>query len=159
MDELLMKIEEWASARGLATADPNKQMLKLGEEYGELCAGMARSNMETVVDSIGDMFVVMTILCQQLNLDFEDCVQRAYDEIKGRKGRMIDGVFVKEADIKGFGNGKFEVIDSTTGEVIMEGKSAPVEDDSFLGIEPKCSVCLGGNTDYVCKGCRMEMDQ
>lgn len=30
----------------------------------------------------------------------EDCFNLAYQEIKDRKGRMIDGVFVKEADLK-----------------------------------------------------------
>ena len=29
----------------------------------------------------------------------EACLQTAWDEIKDRKGRMIDGVFVKEADL------------------------------------------------------------
>ena len=28
-----------------------------------------------------------------------DCVQAAWDDIKDRKGRMIDGVFVKESDL------------------------------------------------------------
>lgn len=29
----------------------------------------------------------------------DECLQVAYDEIKDRKGKMIDGVFVKEADL------------------------------------------------------------
>jgi hypothetical protein len=29
----------------------------------------------------------------------EECLQVAYDDIKDRKGRMIDGIFVKEADL------------------------------------------------------------
>lgn len=32
-------------------------------------------------------------------LDFYECVKAAWDEIKDRKGRMIDGVFVKEGDL------------------------------------------------------------
>ena len=32
-------------------------------------------------------------------LDFDECVKAAWDEIKDRKGRMIDGVFVKEGDL------------------------------------------------------------
>ena len=100
MIELLSNIEMWACDRNLNTADPNKQMLKLGEEYGELCAGMARNDREKIVDSIGDMFVVMTILCLQLGVDFPECIQLAYDEIKDRKGKMINGVFVKESDLK-----------------------------------------------------------
>lgn len=32
-------------------------------------------------------------------LNFEDCIRQAYNEIKDRKGRMVDGVFVKEGDL------------------------------------------------------------
>lgn len=93
-------IEEWAIERGLDTANPDKQMLKLAEEFGELCQGMAKNKPDQIEDSIGDMYVVMTILSMQLGLDIEDCVFKAYQEIKDRKGKMINGVFVKESDLK-----------------------------------------------------------
>ena len=99
--ELTARIEEWATARNLHTADPNKQILKLGEEFGELCQGMAKNKPDQIEDSIGDMYVVMTILSMQLGLDIEDCVLGAYNEIKDRRGKMINGVFVKEADLQG----------------------------------------------------------
>lgn len=99
MNELTNKIQQWAIDRNLHTADPNKQMLKLGEEFGELCQGMAKGNKDQIIDSIGDMYVVMTILSMQLGLDIRDCIAQAYDEIKDRKGKMIDGVFVKEEDL------------------------------------------------------------
>lgn len=95
------KIKQWAKDRGLDTADPAKQMLKLGEEYGELCQGMAKGNQEQIIDSIGDIYVVLTVLSLQLGLDINDCINQAYEEIKDRKGRMINGVFVKNADIVG----------------------------------------------------------
>lgn len=99
IDVLKEKIEKWAIDRNLADADPVKQMLKLGEEYGELCAGMARNDREKICDSVGDMFVVMTIFCMQIDYDITDAIYAAYDEIKDRKGKMINGVFVKEADL------------------------------------------------------------
>lgn len=99
IDELTLLIEKWATDRGLHTANPTKQMLKLGEEFGELCQGMAKNKPDQVIDSIGDMYVVMTILCLQLGIRIDDCVYRAYDEIKDRKGQMVNGVFVKEADL------------------------------------------------------------
>lgn len=99
MEVLTTKIKLWAEERNLHQADPDKQMLKLGEEFGELCQGMAKNNPEQIIDSIGDMYVVMTILSMQLGLDIEECVQMAYEEIKDRKGKMINGVFVKEADL------------------------------------------------------------
>lgn len=97
--ELTARIEEWAIERGLDTADPAKQMLKLGEEYGELCQGLAKDKPDQVEDSIGDIYVVLTILSLQLGLDIEDCVQKAYSEIKDRKGRLVNGVYIKEADL------------------------------------------------------------
>jgi NTP pyrophosphatase (non-canonical NTP hydrolase) len=100
MNQSLSNIREWAIARNLHTAEPTKQMLKLGEEYGELCGGMARGKMDVVKDSIGDMFVVMVILSQQLGVDIEECIADAYETIKDRTGMMINGVFVKEEDLK-----------------------------------------------------------
>jgi NTP pyrophosphatase (non-canonical NTP hydrolase) len=97
--ELTARIEEWARERALDTADPAKQMLKLGEEYGELCQGLAKDRPEQVKDSIGDMYVVMTILSLQLGLDIESCVMHSYGEIKDRKGKLVNGVYIKEADL------------------------------------------------------------
>lgn len=93
-------IEEWAKERNLHTADPAKQMLKLGEEFGELCQGMAKNKPDQIEDSIGDMYVVLTILSMQLGLDIGLCISGAYAEIKDRKGEMVNGVFVKEADLE-----------------------------------------------------------
>lgn len=92
-------IEQWATDRNLHTADPNKQMLKLMEETGELASAMARSNDALTKDAVGDIVVVLTVLCTQLNISIEECIQIAYDEIKDRKGKMINGVFIKEADL------------------------------------------------------------
>ena len=93
-------IEHWAKQRDLHTADATKQMLKLAEEFGELAQGMAKNKPDQISDSIGDMYVVMTILSMQLGLNIGDCIKDAYDEIKDRKGKMINGVFVKEQDLK-----------------------------------------------------------
>jgi len=35
--ELTIKIRNWANERDLHRANPDKQILKLGEEFGELC--------------------------------------------------------------------------------------------------------------------------
>src|SRR5690625_778056 len=93
------KIKQWAMDKDLHTADPNKQVLKLGEEFGELCEGMAKNRTDDVKDAIGDMYVVMTILSMQLGFFVDECVYQAYNEIKDRKGKMINGVFVKEEDL------------------------------------------------------------
>ena len=66
------------------------------EETGELAAGLARNDHMEVMDAIGDIVVVLTILAEQLNVDIETCVDAAWNEIKDRKGRLVNGIFIKE---------------------------------------------------------------
>lgn len=90
----------WAAERNLiAGSDSFRQLAKLMEETGELASGIAKKRPDVIADSIGDCVVVLTILAAQNGLNITDCVKAAYEEIKDRKGRMIDGVFVKEADL------------------------------------------------------------
>lgn len=92
-------ILNWAEDRNLVNgATSQAQMLKLTEEVGELAYAVARKNNILVRDAIGDCIVVLTILAAQNNLDIYACVQAAWNEIKDRKGKMVDGIFVKEGD-------------------------------------------------------------
>lgn len=50
-----------------------------------------------LIDGIGDCAVTLILAAEMAGLRFEDCLAAAYDEIKGRTGRMVDGVFVKYA--------------------------------------------------------------
>jgi NTP pyrophosphatase (non-canonical NTP hydrolase) len=91
-------IRQWALDRNLLEgSDPKSQMLKLTEEVGELAAAIARGNKHGAADGIGDAVVVLTILAAQLDLTIEHCIEEAWHEIKDRKGRMVDGVFIKES--------------------------------------------------------------
>ena len=68
--ELIEKIAQWAKDRNLILGStPQKQFIKLMEEFGELCAGIARNDKEKIKDSIGDCGVVVVILIEQLNSD------------------------------------------------------------------------------------------
>ena len=40
--------------------------------------------------------VVMINILARNKLTLEECLEVAYDDIKDRKGRMVDGIFVKE---------------------------------------------------------------
>lgn len=100
LDNLFGLIDDWARERGLDKADATKQMLKLMEEVGELAQGMAKNKPEQIEDSIGDIVVVLVVLSLQLGLSLMDCVRLAYEEIKDRKEKMINGVFVKEEDLR-----------------------------------------------------------
>ncbi|STY50819.1 MazG-like family protein [Mannheimia haemolytica] len=165
MQQLIKNIEQWAEDRNLINGStPQKQMLKLMEEFGELCAGVATNEFETILDSLGDCLVICTIMRKQLKMeklfsishcdntnfncgvaaqivqanidlgnvaselsrgcdlsrledylsgfenqldliaqfyktDVQTALLYAYIQIKNRKGKMIDGVFVKEGDL------------------------------------------------------------
>lgn len=93
-------IRTWAAARNLIEGSTtDKQFLKLVEETGEIAQGLAKNRPVEVYDGIGDVVVVLTILAAQCGMSIEDCIEHAWNEIKDRKGRIIDGVFVKEADL------------------------------------------------------------
>lgn len=100
LDQLVPKFAEWAEERNLVKgSDPFRQMVKLMEELGELANGIARQDKIKIEDSFGDMLVIMTIITRQLGLSLTASANLAWHEIKDRKGRMIDGVFIKEADL------------------------------------------------------------
>lgn len=48
-------------------------------------------------DAIGDIIVTLVMQAQMWGLTMEECIEAAWQEIKDRKGRMVGGVFVKEA--------------------------------------------------------------
>ena len=100
MDELITKVEQWAKDKGLNQADPKAQFLKVAEEFGEIASAMARSNDELFKDSVGDVIVTLIILSMQKGTNIQECLEMAYNEIKGRTGKMVDGVFVKSIDLK-----------------------------------------------------------
>lgn len=163
--DLLFNTKNWFLARGIDQGDIDKQGLKLIEETGELVSGYLKGKHEVVMDSIGDVAVVVVgyammaginpeqvfstekddyipdfggvtawiwmitdsafqakvaqdlgietsllvnlqnivcyldLICRELGYDFTECFEGAYNEIKDRKGRWVNGSFVKEQDL------------------------------------------------------------
>jgi NTP pyrophosphatase (non-canonical NTP hydrolase) len=143
LTELRPLIIEWAKERNLIHVDnAPKQKLKLIEELGELSSAILKNDITEQKDAIGDCFVVLVILSEQLeksydlemfynhpendvteniydliddiryqmfntafdhlndiaillNLDLTECSNIAYNEIKDRKGKTINGNFIK----------------------------------------------------------------
>ena len=90
-------IRDWAEERGLyAKGDTKTQALKLMEEAGEICRAVLKNDHDQVIDGIGDCVVVLTNLAELINVPIEDCIAVAYDEIKNRKGKMVNGTFKKD---------------------------------------------------------------
>ena len=89
-------IRTWATERGLyEKGDTKTQFCKLMEEAGELGRAVLKNDNEEFVDAIGDMVVVLTNLAHLGGTSIEQCIDQAYHEIKSRKGKMVNGTFVK----------------------------------------------------------------
>jgi NTP pyrophosphatase (non-canonical NTP hydrolase) len=93
------KIRIWADERGLYDkGDPKTQALKLVEEVGETCRAILKGNDMEIIDGIGDCVVVLTNLAELIGEPIEECIEQAYMEIKNRKGKMVNGTYVKDAN-------------------------------------------------------------
>lgn len=102
--ELITKINEWADDRSLKQADPKIQWMRVTEEVGEIRDVLLKPTKFTepqaaLKDAIGDTLVTIIVLAHQLDLDVAQCLGIAYEEIKNRKGKMVNGTFVKEEDL------------------------------------------------------------
>ena len=90
-------IAQWHRARNFIEGSTDKdQYLKLIQEAGELSDSLCKE--KDIRDDVGDMMVVLINIMVRNNLTMKECLAVAYDDIKDRKGKMIDGIFVKEGD-------------------------------------------------------------
>jgi len=121
--ELEDKVIAWAGEKGILDAsNPVKQLTKTQEELDETMDALIKLKdlgddsqpslidvgnkevlfdqyNEELVDGIGDMLVTIIILAKICRVDSVSCLNVAYNEIKGRKGKMVDGLFVKEENL------------------------------------------------------------
>lgn len=99
-DELQKVIIKWATDRNIINSkNIGRQFMKVSEELGELAEGINKDNQGQIKDSLGDILVTLIILSRDLDVDLLDCLRGAYDVIKDRTGKTINGVFVKEEDL------------------------------------------------------------
>ena len=95
--KMFQQIRDWAEERGLySNGNTSTQYIKLQEECGELAKALLKDDQPEVIDAIGDIVVVLTNLAHQRGTHIETCISSAYNEIKGRTGKMINGTFVKD---------------------------------------------------------------
>lgn len=114
MNQLIENVLQWGKDKGIT--GPNGkgtrdgQVEKMMEEAEETLDAVldrethlmtgdresADSYLDDIKDGIGDTAVTLILLADMHGWTLEECLQVAYDEIKGRTGVMTDGVFVKD---------------------------------------------------------------
>lgn len=94
-DELIAKIISWAKDRKID--NPILQYAKVNEEIGEIAHELTRNrrNSTELVDALGDSFVTLIVLTNILGYDVNSVISSAYEVIKDRKGKTVDGSFIK----------------------------------------------------------------
>lgn len=143
LQELQSLILAWADEKNLLNLEnAPKQRLKLLEEIGETSGAILKNKPDEIKDGLGDIFVVLIILAEQLKEDIAiddksvfvnsgaleyhvlfgyilqgnnyyfsisylsdicdklgynllECANLAWNEIKDRKGKTVDGTFIK----------------------------------------------------------------
>ncbi len=104
------KVLDWADDKDLLYSYySEKQFLKFIEEVFEFkseldlytthVGKMKDLSKFHLKDEMGDIFVTLIILCEQIGIDPVECLSMAYEKIKGRNGKTINGQFVKEEDL------------------------------------------------------------
>ena len=97
MKNIKEKVLEWGEARNLLhNENALKQYSKLQEESNELLLSILDKDPYAQIDALGDIQVVLIILANQLGFDIDECLKSAYDEIKNRTGKTINGNFIKD---------------------------------------------------------------
>ena len=118
-EELSELVIQWGVDKGIFDASsPLRQLDKTQEELDETKDALEKLNnldyqhtlmkelgipseteeevLAEVKDGIGDMLVTIILLAEMVKMDSVDCLQAAYDVIKKRTGKMVDGQFVKD---------------------------------------------------------------
>lgn len=119
-EQLQEKVLNWADDKDLLHEEnAEKQFMKFIEEvfefkfemensknYKDICEHLKipgtfakNKNKRDMMLEMGDIFVTLVILCEQLELDPTVCLNVAYNKISKRRGKTINGQFIKEEDL------------------------------------------------------------
>jgi NTP pyrophosphatase (non-canonical NTP hydrolase) len=115
LQETIEAVRAWGIAKGIT--GPNGKATLLGQlaktqeeltetrdaavlysqaQFISVRNGKRYETRDELIDGLGDVFVTIILAAEMAGLRIEDCLQSAYDEIKGRTGTMQGGVFVKD---------------------------------------------------------------
>lgn len=113
MNELIELVKQWGVDKGITGENGKANLLsqakKMREEATETFDAATDCYLESqdgeapywetlhnLKDGIGDTVVTLILLCELAGVRLEECLEQAYDEIKGRTGQMVGGQFVKD---------------------------------------------------------------
>ncbi len=99
MRDLINKTLDWAKERNLLdNSGAERQCLKAMSELGEFADEILKGDQEKQRMELGDVIVTLILTGHKLGIDIEQALEAAYHKISTRKGKTVDGIFIKEQD-------------------------------------------------------------
>lgn len=93
-------LEEWPL---LSSLEDNKGMHFILESISDMSESLQDKDeyglVQHMEDKVLDVLAGVASICRNHDLFIHECIDVAYTEIKDRKGKTINGSFVKEADL------------------------------------------------------------
>ena len=97
MKNTINNVIAWAEGKSLLKKENSyPQFAKVVEEVAEIGTALGSGNEAELIDAIGDTMVTLIILAKQNGLDIEVCLETAYNVIKNRTGKTVNGTFKKD---------------------------------------------------------------
>ena len=94
---LKRKVHTWGLERDLYKEGTLQgQIKKIIEEANEVEIAFKDGDINELEKELGDVLVTVINTCKMMEITPEACLFRAYEKIKDRKGKMLNGTFVKE---------------------------------------------------------------
>lgn len=99
LEELEKEVQEWAEGKGLIyEGNEIPQATKFAEEAGEFVDEVIAGNRDKVIMEGGDVLVTLCVQAKLQGTSLTEMLGLALAKIQKRKGKLVDGVFVKEGD-------------------------------------------------------------
>src|SRR5574344_1229028 len=98
--DIIKSIRVYVRNRNIHKMNPRNYYLKVVGKIEELATSLEKDNLELIKSSIGGIVIALVALCETLDIDFNECINREYDEIKDSKSQFIDGTFMNGRFIK-----------------------------------------------------------
>lgn len=96
-NELEALVIAWAEQKEILKKGTHlAQVQKTFEEVDELESAIRDENREEIIDALGDILVTIIIQAEMQGLKLTECLESAYNVIAKRKGKMINGTFLKD---------------------------------------------------------------
>ena len=102
-------IEKWAEEKGILDTSSNgqwAQFSKFKEEVAEFIRAFneyhyypTKENLSHAQDEFGDVMVTAVMVAFTTEIDIEEALDNVWAKISKRKGKTINGIFVKEEDL------------------------------------------------------------